>query len=138
VVPPDVYNDAPSTPPISPSGPTKQQRNWAMLAHLCGLAFLTVPLGNIVGPLLIWQIKRDELGEFVGAAAREALNFQFTFLVLVIFAGSFLILPIPSIYVLSWPMIILMSLGNVYFCCTAAIETNNGDVYRYPYAFRPF
>lgn len=133
-----MYSDAPATKPPLPTGPTKQQRNWAMLAHLCGLAFLTVPLGNIVGPLLIWQIKRDELGEFVGAAAREALNFQFTFVVLVVFAASFMILPIPGIYLLSWPLMGLLSLANVYLCCMAAIETNAGDVYRYPYALRPF
>lgn len=133
-----MYSDAPGKPPIPPSGPTKEQRNWAMLAHLCGLAFLTVPFGNIVGPLLIWQIKREDLGEFVGAAAREALNFQFTFTVLVVFAASFMILPLPGIHLLSWPLIVLLSLGNVYFCCVAAIDTNEGVVYRYPYAFRPF
>lgn len=133
-----MYSDAPNATPPLPTGPTKQQRNWAMLAHLCGLAFLTVPLGNIVGPLLIWQIKRDELGEFVGAAAREALNFQFTFTVLIAFAVSLMILPLPGIHLLSLPALILLSLGNVYFCCSAAIETNEGVVHRYPYAFRPF
>jgi len=124
--------------PPPPGFPTKEQRNWAMLAHLTGLSFFAVPLGNIVGPLLIWQIKREELGEFVGASAREALNFQFTFVVLLVFSGSMLLLPLPGIHYAAWPLALFFSLANVYFCCMAAIETNEGEVYRYPYAFRPF
>jgi hypothetical protein len=125
-------------PPIPSGRPTKEQRNWAMLAHLTGLSFLAVPFGNIVGPLLIWQIKREDLGEFVGANAREALNFQFTFVVLLVFSASTILLPLPGVHYLTWPMFLFFSLANVYFCCMAAIETNAGEVYRYPYAFRPF
>ncbi len=126
-----------STPP-PPGWPTKEQRNWAMLAHLTGLSFLAVPFGNIVGPLLIWQIKREELGEFVGANAREALNFQFTFIVLLVFSASMVVLPLPGVHYLAWPAAIFLALANVYFCCIAAIDTNMGEVYRYPYSFRPF
>lgn len=118
--------------------PTQQQRNWAMLAHLVGLSFLTIPLGNIVGPLLIWQIKREELGEFVAAGAREALNFQFTFLVLVCFCATLSLIPVPGIGFFALLAILLLVLANVYLCVTAAIQTNTGEIYRYPYAFRPF
>ncbi len=117
---------------------TQQQKNWAMLGHLAGLSFLTVPFGNIVGPLLIWQIKRKELGEFVGASAREALNFQFTFLVCVAFACSLMILPVAGIDRFAWMLLILLCLANVYFCIMATLTSNEGEVYRYPFAFRPF
>ncbi len=109
-----------------------------MLAHLTGLAFLMPPFGNIIGPLLIWQIKRKELGEFVGASAREALNFQFTFVALAIFFASLNILPIPGVGPVSGITIALMILGNLYFCIVATLRTNEGEVYRYPYAYRPF
>lgn len=124
--------------PPSSFGPSQQQKNWAMLAHLCGLAFLMPPFGNIVGPLLIWQIKRGELGEFVGAGAREALNFQFTFVVLLFFVASLNLLPIPGIGRVTAIALIAMVLCNIYFCVVAAIRTNEGEIFRYPYAFRPF
>lgn len=109
-----------------------------MLAHLAGLSFLTVPFGNIVGPLLIWQIKREELGEFVGASAREALNFQFTFTVLVGFVLSLFILPLDGASRVAILLLIGLAVGNVYFCIMATLGTNRGEVFRYPYAFRPF
>jgi len=109
-----------------------------MLAHLCGLAFFMPPFGNIAGPLLIWQVKRVELGEFVGASAREALNFQFTFVALVFLFASLNILPLPGIGGVSTLVILAMILSNVFFCVMAALRTNQGEIYRYPYAFRPF
>ncbi len=126
-------------PPPSPSFlPPQVQRNWAMFAHLTGLSFLTVPFGNVVGPLLIWQLKREELGEFVGASAREALNFQFTFVVLVGFVASLFILPVAGMGQVATLLLIILALLNVYFCVMAALRTNAGEIYRYPYAFRPF
>ncbi len=124
--------------PISPpplTGPTSEQKNWAMIAHLCGL-LLTIPLINIVGPLLIWRIKRQELGEFVGASAREALNFQFTFVVLLLFCFSLWFLPVVG--VLGLMLIPIFSVANIAYCIAAAIHTSEGDVYRYPWALRVF
>lgn len=132
-----MYDETRPPPPLG--YPDKTRRNWSMIAHLCGLAFLTVPFGNVVGPLLIWQIKREELGEFVASNAREALNFQFTFVVVIAFFASMNILPaVGGIGTFSLLMIAAVSLANVYFCCIAAIEVNKGEVYRYPYALRPF
>ena len=40
---------------------SKQARTWAMLCHLAGISmYVGVPFGNIVGPLVIWLIKKDE------------------------------------------------------------------------------
>lgn len=109
-----------------------------MLAHLVGLAFLMPPFGNIIGPLLIWQIKRKELGEFVGANAREALNFQFSFTVLAMFVASLNILPIAGVSSVSILGLFILVLLNLYSCVVAAIRTNEGEIFRYPYTFRPF
>jgi len=54
---------------------TKDDRTWAMLCHLSGLAGYVVPFGNIFGPLIIWLIKRDQ-SWFVDDQGKEALNFQ--------------------------------------------------------------
>ena len=55
---------------------SKDARMWAMFCHLAGLVGYLIPLiGNIVAPLIIWQIKKDEL-PFVDEQGKEAVNFQ--------------------------------------------------------------
>lgn len=36
------------------SGYTKDERMWAMLAHLSAVVGFIIPFGNIIAPLLIW------------------------------------------------------------------------------------
>ena len=46
-----------------------------MLCHLSSLAGSVIPFGNIVGPLVVWLIKKDEYA-FVDDQGKESLNFQ--------------------------------------------------------------
>ena len=38
----------------------RDSRMWAMFAHLSALAGYIIPFGSIIGPLIIWSIKKDE------------------------------------------------------------------------------
>ena len=90
-------NEATSTPPPPPSDgvPSKEERQWAMFAHLSALVggLLTSAIGGwgfFIGPLVIWLLKKDEM-PFAGDQAKEALNFNITvsaiFLILLILAA---------------------------------------------------
>jgi uncharacterized Tic20 family protein len=88
-----------------------------------------VPFGNIVGPLAIWLVKREE-SEFVATHARESLNFQISiFIYSVVAAFSILFL----IGILLLPAIILF---EVIVVVMAAIAANKGEPYRYPLCIR--
>ncbi|MFP5304044.1 DUF4870 domain-containing protein, partial [Cobetia sp. SIMBA_158] len=50
---------------------------WAMLCHLSAFAGFIVPFGSIIGPLIIWLIKKDEM-QMVNEHGKKALNFQIT------------------------------------------------------------
>ena len=52
----------------------------AMLAHLLVFTGYVVPLGNIIGPLIIYLIKKDE-SSYIRQHAAEALNFQISVLI---------------------------------------------------------
>jgi hypothetical protein len=52
-----------------------EERNWAMTCHLASFAGYVLPLGNIIGPLVAWLMKRDEF-PLVDDQGKEALNFQ--------------------------------------------------------------
>ena len=57
--------------------PSQEVRQWAMFCHLSALLGIWIPFGTIIGPLILWQIKR-EMDPFIDAQGKEALNFQIT------------------------------------------------------------
>jgi len=104
------------------STPTSDERTFAILSHILAI----VPGIGILGPLVIWLIKKDE-SQFVNENAKESLNFQITvFLVAVI-----LILTIIGAFLL-WVLGIL----NAIFVIIATIKTSENKIYRYPINWR--
>ena len=54
----------------------QQAKQWGMLCHLSALSvFIGIPFGNILGPLIVWLLKREE-DPFIDEQGRESLNFQ--------------------------------------------------------------
>jgi uncharacterized Tic20 family protein len=62
------------------SGVASQDRTWAAVAHLAALTGHLIPFGSLVGPLVIWLLKRDE-SPFVNEQGKEAVNFQLSTIV---------------------------------------------------------
>ena len=58
--PPPVQPPPPAPPATPPPSPESQARTWNMLCHLSALACFVFPFGNLLGPLLVWQIKKNE------------------------------------------------------------------------------
>ena len=52
-------------------------RQAAMLCHFAAFLGFVFPFGSVVGPLILWQIKREKDG-FIDDQGKEALNFQIT------------------------------------------------------------
>ena len=56
-------------------------------ARLAGFAGLTgIPFGNILGPLVVWLIKKDQ-SWFVNEQGKEAMNFQISLTIYAIVAA---------------------------------------------------
>ena len=135
-------NEATSTPPPPPSDgvPSKEERQWAMFAHLSALVggLLTSAIGGwgfFIGPLVIWLLKKDEM-PFAGDQAKEALNFNITvsaiFLILLILT----ILSLGLGAILTLPIMLVVGIGALVLIIMAAIKANEGVAYRYPFAIR--
>ena len=79
--PPHIQPPPPATPVPPPPGSSESQaRTWNMFCHLSALAgYIGVPFGNVIGPLIVWQIKKNEIPS-VDAHGKAALNFQITVL----------------------------------------------------------
>lgn len=120
---------------------SSEERNWAMAAHLCGLAWLAggtgllfLPFGglmllSLIGPFAIWRAKRDTM-PFAAEQAKESLNFQITvFLLGLLFLGLALVL---IGFLLLW----ILGLVNVVLVIIAAMQVSGGKPYRYPFCLR--
>lgn len=108
----------------------------AMACHLCGLlGWLGNGIGSIVGPLIVWILKKDEM-PFVDEHGKEALNFNIS-VTLYAFGLAFL-----SFATLGFGLILTIPLALVlvifHLICTiqAAMAANNGMPYRYPFSLR--
>lgn len=108
----------------------KQEKTWGMLCHLSALGVFVFPaFGNIIGPLIVWLIKKDE-SPFVDDQGKESLNFQIS-LTIYCLVSSILILVAIGI-------ILLIALGIAFLTLViiASIKANEGEEFRYPLTIR--
>jgi uncharacterized protein len=112
--------------------PTNQltDRQWAMLCHLGGFANNLIPMGNILAPLLIWQLKKGE-SDLIDDQGKEALNFQLS-VALAGFLLHFLVHHLRNLGYLPWVFWGVC----MFLVIQAAIAANNGIRHRYPANFR--
>jgi len=102
---------------------------WAMLCHLSALAGYIIPFGSIIGPLIIWQMKKAEF-PIVDDQGKEAINFQITVAIaaIICIALAFVVIGIPLLFALGIADLVLIIL--------ASLKANKGEVYRYPFSFK--
>lgn len=108
----------------------KQERDsrlYGMLCHLLALSgIIGIPLGHILGPLVMWLVKRDEY-PFVEEQGKESLNFQLSFTLYALISG------ITIVGLILWPVIIVV---DIVYVVIASVKTNEGVPYRYPLTIR--
>jgi uncharacterized Tic20 family protein len=128
---------APAAQP-APAAPLSESDDklWASLAHFGGLLY-------ILPSLLIYLILKDR-GPKVRVEAKEALNWQITFLIgeviLWILSGVLgtvlLFTPVYGIAIFISFLPLLWWVVNAIFSILGGIKVNQGGSYRYPFAIR--
>jgi uncharacterized Tic20 family protein len=150
----------PAQPPLLPAASgesntdastvlSQEERNWAAALHGSGgigllCYFSSIPFLNIVVPLIIWIMKREEM-PFVKSQGKEVLNFHISWtlyalaITLVVGAiGLVLTFVIVGIFIL-WGLAIM---GGVYLVAMAAlsiigtVNAADGKPHRYPLTIR--
>jgi uncharacterized protein len=121
-----------------PSGLSSDVRNWGLAAHLSAYVGAWVALA-FLGPLVVWLLKRDD-HPFIDHHAKEALNFNLSFLLYGVVGG---IIAIPlGLITLGIGLIPIIIIGAVLVVAwlilpiIAAIKAANGEGYRYPFTIR--
>jgi uncharacterized Tic20 family protein len=107
----------------------KEENNWAMACQLASFAGYMIPLGNVIGPLIVWLIKRQEM-PFVNEVGKEAVNFQISL-------SIYCIISIILCFVLiGFVLLIGLAILNLIVVVIASIKANEGIYYRYPLTIR--
>jgi hypothetical protein len=104
---------------------SSDERTWAILVHASAFAGLFVPFGNILAPLVVWLIKREE-SEFVDANGKQALNFQITWTVIIVFALFSLVVGVGLV------LVPIVALAWVILVVLATVRASENEVYDYP------
>lgn len=107
----------------------RDERMWGMLCHLSALSGFIIPFGNIIGPLIVYSMKKDEYS-FVADQGKESLNFQISVLVYLAISLVTIVLLIGIMFLLLIPLISLI------LTVLAAVRANDGEYYRYPFCIR--
>jgi len=102
---------------------------WATFCHLGGFAGFVFPFGNVILPLVLWLVKKDEY-EYVDEQGKEAVNFQISITIYLIIS-AFLVLIVIGILLL-----IGLAIFAIIVMIIAAIKASEGNHYEYPLALR--
>lgn len=140
----DPLNDSPNAipppePPVAPrvlSGATNDERQWALFIHLSALLGFLVPFGNVIGPLILWQVKKNE-SSYLDDQGKEALNFQISFTIVTV---ALLMIGFATIWFLVGILFFIAAFiaGLAWLALTiiAGMRANSGEYYRYPWTWR--
>ncbi|MCB2219826.1 MAG: DUF4870 domain-containing protein [Bacteroidetes bacterium] len=107
----------------------QDERMWGMFCHLSALAGYIIPLGSIIGPLVIWSIKKMEF-PFVDDQGKEALNFQISMFIYMVISAILIIIVVGIL------LLIALGIFQLIMIIIASIRANNGETFRYPLTIR--
>ncbi len=129
-------NGTPASEPAAPeakvirSTTDSQAHTFGMLCHLSALvALVGIPFGNIIGPLIVWLLKKDD-HEFIDDQGKESLNFQITVTLAMIASG------ILCCILIGLPLLFLTIVAGLILTIVGAVKASAGERYRYPFTIR--
>ncbi|MGZ0016830.1 DUF4870 domain-containing protein [Yeosuana sp. AK3] len=136
------------------------QKNIATFIHLSTFSRFIIPLGNFIGPIILWVSNKDK-SEFIDAHGKQAINFQISVLLYAIILGTISIpffifnlfngfefidfhgfqdfhinigKPSPLLYIGSalGGLAVLGFILELVFIIKASLKARDGELYQYP------
>ncbi|MGH8046575.1 MAG: DUF4870 domain-containing protein [Chthoniobacterales bacterium] len=119
-----------STPPPPPpeAPPAMKDNSWALLIHLSPLLCLfggTFPGLSIIGPLVLWLIKRAD-SAYLDEVGKRVLNFQISWMIYFVIAwASFFVL-------IGFILLPVVAIAWLVYTIIGAVRESNREPYRFP------
>jgi uncharacterized protein len=117
-----------------PATPTSGSRLAAILAHLSApiAALLSAGSLSLLGPLLVWLVKKDD--PYARRAAAGAFNFNLSFWLLYLISWLLIVTVVGA--VIGIPLIVLLFVVSAWCHIKGAIRAANDEPYDYPFQIR--
>ena len=109
--------------------PSYEVRQGAMLCHLAAFLGFVFPFGSVVGPLILWQMKKEK-DAFIDDQGKEALNFQITV------AIAWIACIVLAFAVVGFFLMFALAVATIVLTIIGSIKANKGIPYRYPLTWR--
>ena len=120
------------SPGAAPAAAADKDANmWAMLCHLSALSAVFTGIGFILGPLVVWLIKKNQY-PVVDDQGKESLNFQISVVIYMIAAWVVTIATFGILFILP----IAVGVFDLIMVIIASVRANEGQLYRYPLTMR--
>lgn len=104
---------------------SQDEKNMGIVVHVASFAGYLIPFGSILGPLIVWLMKRDEI-PFVDECGRNCLNFKISMLIWVMVSFVLMFVGIGFI------LIGLLAIIDIVLTIIAAMKASEGVCYKYP------
>jgi len=123
---------ATETVPLTGVALEQQTRRWSAILHLSILTgYLAVPLVGLVAPIVIWQLKKDELPG-LDVHGRNAADWILSSLIYVVVSI------VLCVVLIGFPLLLALGVCSIIFPILAAVKANNGEIRKYPYVIEFF
>ncbi len=107
-----------------------EDKKWGMVTHLAALSAIILPIGIVLGPLIVWLLKRND-SRFLDKQGKNAINFQLTVLLAAFVITIFSALFRPLIIVA-----MLVGVAGLVFAVIAAMKAKQHITYKYPFSLK--
>jgi uncharacterized Tic20 family protein len=132
------FDDVPAGAEFADQLPTvlnSEEKTWGMLCHLSTLLSYFAVVGvaglSFIGPLVCWLVKKDT-SKFVDYNGKEALNFQLNILMYTLICFALF----PCLFIGAF-LLGAVHIYNPICVIIAGVKANRGELFRYPFIFRP-
>lgn len=109
----------------------QETRQWATFLHLSSLAGVLVPGAGFVLPIVLWQLKKNELPG-IDAHGKVVTNWIASSLIYGAICGMLVFV------LVGLPLLGILAVLGLIFPIIGAIKANNGELWTYPLSIRFF
>lgn len=110
-------------PPMSLQTPDEKQMG--MFLHLSQLINLFIPLGGVIAPIVLWQMKKDEMPA-LDAHGKMIVNWFISAFIYTVVSG------ILTLILIGFLGLLAMAALSVIYPIVGGIKANNGELWEYP------
>ncbi len=107
----------------------KQDREMLMVMHLSQLLNLITGFGGIIVPIILWQLKKDEI-EQMDEQGKEVVNFQISLFIYLLVGG------ILAVILIGFLVLAVVAIIGLIFPIINGIKAKDGNPVNYPFTIK--